>query len=263
MGAIGVRHAVTEELTFRLEPAVPREVGQRDHELAANVGAHDTAVPYVEHFDRKIVTSFDDTKYPRLQVERRPVRRCPGHHRGARSVRPKTLADAAGHTMHDTDFSVIHANRIGTDLGQDGFDALAQRGRPGNQLHVTGFQQGCARKVRRSKPALFEEQCEPHSDTLAVRSPLRQLALQRFPPEGVLCFPQQPGVIAGVEHEVRLEHLDRSGERHFVRADEISPPNLATIDLQTSSDRIEDALDHERRLEAARALDTSRPASCW
>ena len=109
------------------------ERGER-HRRAGRAGAHDLAVDDVERAGRGLHQLGGRAERRLAQLHRRHAGRLAAHHRDARGKGAHAFVDAVGLAVHDLDAGVVDAERLGGDLRDHGFHALADRGDAGDDF---------------------------------------------------------------------------------------------------------------------------------
>ena len=100
-----------------------------------------------------------------------PCERRSGHDGGARGEGAHAVADAVGLAVDDADRRERRGKGVGADLGDDGLDALPERGGAGHHLDAAGLFERDADAVEGAKAALLDEVAEAEADQLARLSP--------------------------------------------------------------------------------------------
>src|SRR5262249_36938672 len=115
----------------------------------------------------------------------RSIRR---HHGRARRMRTNAILDAVRAPMYDPHAAIIHAERLGTDLRNNRFEALAQRSASGDDLDIAARMHIDARAVRGPQTALFDIHCKAEADILAGVPTFLHIALELIPPAARKCL---------------------------------------------------------------------------
>ncbi len=118
-------------------------------------------------------------------------------------------------------------------------------------------------QVGRSQPAFFHKQRDTGTDKLAGGPARGQLFAHEGPFDRCQRLVEQTRIVAGIENDFGAERVERTRIRHFVLGDQVSPPNLNTIQTKLVCNRIEQPLTDECALEpAGRAIGPARSFVC-
>ena len=178
-------------------------------------------------------------------------RRLAGHDRDARSKGAEPILDAVGAAVGHADFVVVNAKCVGADLRDDGLDALSNRGRTGNHLHIARSVDGDFHLVERTEPAFFHKQRDAGADKLAGGLTRRQRLAQLRPRDRSQRLVEQPRIVAGIEHDFGAERVELARIGHFVAGDQVAASQLDRVEIEFCRNGIHQPLAHERALEAA------------
>ncbi len=213
--------------------------------------AHDLAVDHLERGGGLLQELRRHLDRLGPHVDRGEARRLAGHDRHPRGEGALPERDAVGAAMHHPHAPIIDPERVGADLRNDGLDPLPDRGRAGDHLHEARAVDGDAHAFKRPEPALLDEQSEPRAHVFAGGAATRQLCRQRVPLEHGESLVEQPGIIAGIEHDLGAERDQRPRIGHLGLGDQVASAHLDAVDAETHRDGVEQALARERALEAA------------
>ena len=151
----------------------------------------------------------------RPESERGHPRRFAGHHRDPRRERAHAVLDAVSLAVDDADAAVIDAKRLGADLRDHRFNALTDRGGAADDFHRAVGIDADFDLIERTEPALLDKHRDAGAHQFASRAPRRQRFLEPRPFDRGQRLVQQQRVIAGVEHDVGAERIERACVRHF------------------------------------------------
>ena len=142
-------------------------------------------------------------------------------------MRADAVFNAVGAAMHHPNPTIIHSERLGADLRDDGFKPLSHGGASSYYFDVSVCMNIDARAVGRSQPALFNIHGQAEADVLARAASSQYVALELVPFAACKRFVQKTLIVTGIEHhlvtQVRSVVVQRASR---VRADQIAPPHL-------------------------------------
>ena len=153
--------------SFRRRPARLGHVAERDRRPVRRAFAHDPAVDHVERFGRALQQRGGSGDRLGAQFGRGDARCFAGHHRDARGEGAHAVGDAVGLAVHDAHAGVVDAERVGADLRQRGFHALANRSGTGNDFDGAFVVDRDAHAVERPEPAFLDKHRDAGADRFA------------------------------------------------------------------------------------------------
>ncbi len=177
--------------------------------------AHNPAVDHVERFGRALQQRGGGGDRLGAQFGRGDARCFAGHHRDARGEGAHAVGDAIGLAVHDAHAGVIDAERVGADLRQCGFHALADRSGTGNDFDGAFVVDRDAHAVERPEPAFLDKHRDAGADRFAFGAAPGKLRLQSLPAGCGERLVEQPRIVAGVVGQFGAEGVEIAGIRHL------------------------------------------------